>query len=123
MVHEVITLGGGEVVSRSQVTSPPYHPKTMERSINGFMYYAVWAQVMEQLIYERILIFITTPKEVLVLEAFTLIHAQQTCFVILVTVRASEDSLPDDTAPDITCLLNGPISSGTKSTDTACKRR
>ncbi|KAG2310087.1 hypothetical protein Bca52824_021644 [Brassica carinata] len=82
MVHEVIRLGGGgRVVSRTRVTSPPYHPMTVGLSINGFMYYG--ASVPNQsaaptpvfvcfdVRYERILSFITTPKEVLVWQAFT----------------------------------------------------
>ncbi|KAF3527864.1 hypothetical protein DY000_02038472 [Brassica cretica] len=71
MVHEVITLGRGGVVSRTQVTSPPHHPLTMGRCINGFIYYAAWAPVYGatpvfvcfDVRHERILSFITTPKE------------------------------------------------------------
>ncbi|KAG2240760.1 hypothetical protein Bca52824_090505 [Brassica carinata] len=60
MVHEVITLGGGGggLVSRSRVTSPYYRPMTVGLCINGF-------------INERILSFITTPKEVLVWKVHT----------------------------------------------------
>ncbi|KAL0686770.1 hypothetical protein Bca4012_086447 [Brassica carinata] len=54
----VITLGGGGLVSRSRVTSPYYRPMTVGLSINGF-------------INERILSFITTPKEVLVWKVHT----------------------------------------------------
>lgn len=42
IVHEVITLEGGEI-SRSQFTSPPYFPMTMGLSINGLLYYGAWA--------------------------------------------------------------------------------
>ncbi|KAJ4910563.1 F-box protein [Raphanus sativus] len=79
MVHEVKRLGRGGIVSRSQVTSPPYHPVTRGRCINGFMYYAASVPVPNQTAvfvcfdvrYETILSFITTPTEVLVLQAFT----------------------------------------------------
>ncbi|KAG2248729.1 hypothetical protein Bca52824_088357 [Brassica carinata] len=81
MVHEVITLGRGGVVSRTQVTSPPHHPLTMGRCINGFIYYAAWAPVYGatpvfvcfDVRHERILSFITTPKDVLLRGAFTLL--------------------------------------------------
>ncbi|KAJ4871719.1 F-box protein [Raphanus sativus] len=86
--HEVIRLGrGGVVVSRSRFTSPPYRPMTAGLSINGFIYcgasvpvpvpnqqdtpstrvFVVCFDVRK----ERILSFITTPKEVLVWKGFT----------------------------------------------------
>ncbi|CAH8345167.1 unnamed protein product [Eruca vesicaria subsp. sativa] len=87
MVHEVIRLGrrrgggGGGVVSRRQFTSPPYYPLTLGRSINGFMYYAAWAPSQEEgetpvfvcfdVRNEKILSFISAPKEVLASEAYT----------------------------------------------------
>ena len=81
MVHEVITLGRGGVVSRTQVTSPPHHPLTMGRCINGFIYYAAWAPIFGatpvfvcfDVRHERILSFITTPKDVMLRGAFTLL--------------------------------------------------
>ncbi|WZY67969.1 hypothetical protein YC2023_000209 [Brassica napus] len=84
MVHEVITLGRGGVVSRSRVTSPYYRPMTVGLSINGFMYYAASVPVPNEaetpptpvfvcfdVRNERILSFITTPKEVLVWKVYT----------------------------------------------------
>ncbi|KAH0900973.1 hypothetical protein HID58_040476 [Brassica napus] len=79
MVHEVITLGRGGVVSRTQLTSPPYYRVTRGRCINGFMYYGAYAPwesktpvfVCFDVRNERILSFITTPPEVLVWRAFT----------------------------------------------------
>ncbi|XP_013637516.1 PREDICTED: F-box protein At1g30790-like [Brassica oleracea var. oleracea] len=83
-MHEVITLGrGGRVVSRTQVTSPPYRRMTVGLCINGFIYYG--ASVPNQteasppppvfvcfdVRNERILSFITTPKDVLVWKGFT----------------------------------------------------
>ncbi|KAG2243326.1 hypothetical protein Bca52824_094826 [Brassica carinata] len=86
MVHEVITLGrrGGRVVvvSRTKVTSQPYHRVTRGRCINGFMYYAAWAPshgktpviVCFDVRNDKILSpFITAPKEVLALEVLTLL--------------------------------------------------
>ncbi|KAG2249530.1 hypothetical protein Bca4012_087132 [Brassica carinata] len=84
--HEVIRLGrGGVVVSRSsQVTSPYYLPLTVGLSINGFMYYGASVPVPNEeetpptpvfvcfdVRNERILSFITTPKEVLVWQSYT----------------------------------------------------
>ncbi|KAH0900508.1 hypothetical protein HID58_040011 [Brassica napus] len=84
--HEVIRLGrGGRVVSRSsQVTSPYYLPMTVGRCINGFMYYGASVPVPNEaetpptpvfvcfdVRNERILSFITTPKEVLVWKVYT----------------------------------------------------
>ncbi|KAF3540809.1 hypothetical protein F2Q69_00018491 [Brassica cretica] len=83
--HEVIRLGRGGVVSRSQVNSPPYDRMTAGLSINGFMYYG--ASVPNQIYtetptpvfvcfdvrYERVLSFITTPKEVLVRQGLTVL--------------------------------------------------
>ncbi|KAF2540157.1 hypothetical protein F2Q70_00033731 [Brassica cretica] len=84
--HEVIRLGrGGRVVSRSsQVTSPYYLPMTVGLSINGFMYYGASVPVPNEaetpptpvfvcfdVKNERILSFITTPKEVLVWKVYT----------------------------------------------------
>ncbi|XP_013622453.1 PREDICTED: F-box protein At1g30790-like [Brassica oleracea var. oleracea] len=84
--HEVIRLGrGGVVVSRSsQVTSPYYLPMTVGRCINGFMYYGASVPVPNEaetpptpvfvcfdVRNERILSFITTPKEVLVWKVYT----------------------------------------------------
>ena len=79
MVHEVITLGRGGVVSRTHLTSPPYYRVTRGRCINGFMYYGAYAPwesktpvfVCFDVRNERILSFITTPPEVLVWRAFT----------------------------------------------------
>ena len=84
IVHEVITLGGRGgrgVVSRSNVTSPTYCPMTKGLNINGFMYFGAWAPshrttpvfVCFDVRYERILSFITTPKDVLVCEAFSIL--------------------------------------------------
>ncbi|CAH8364201.1 unnamed protein product [Eruca vesicaria subsp. sativa] len=84
MVHEVITLGGGGgggVVSRSQVTSPPYFPMTMGININGFLYFGACAPsqratpvfVCFDVRHERLLSFITTPKDVLVCGAFSML--------------------------------------------------
>uniref|UniRef100_A0A0D3A1K9 F-box associated beta-propeller type 3 domain-containing protein n=2 Tax=Brassica oleracea var. oleracea TaxID=109376 RepID=A0A0D3A1K9_BRAOL len=82
----VITLGGGGgggLVSRSRVTSPYYRPMTVGLSINGFMYYAAsvpnqTAETPPTHVFvcfdvrnERILSFITTPKEVLVWKVHT----------------------------------------------------
>ncbi|XP_056859732.1 F-box protein At1g30790-like [Raphanus sativus] len=80
MVHEVKRLGRGGIVSRTQVTSPPYHPITRGRCINGFMYYgaSVPAEtpptpvfVCFDVRYETMLSFIATPQEVLLWQAFT----------------------------------------------------
>ncbi|RID77246.1 hypothetical protein BRARA_A00174 [Brassica rapa] len=67
------------VVSRTQLTSPPYYRVTRGRCINGFMYYGAYAPwesrtpvfVCFDVRNERILSFITTPQEVLVWQAFT----------------------------------------------------
>ncbi|XP_018447035.2 F-box protein At1g30790-like [Raphanus sativus] len=78
MVHEVKRLGrGGRVVSRTQITSPPYHPVTRGRCINGFIYYAASVPaetpvfVCFDVRYETILSFIPTPREVLFWQALT----------------------------------------------------
>ncbi|KAG2243215.1 hypothetical protein Bca4012_022438 [Brassica carinata] len=85
-MHEVIRLGrgrGGRVlVSRRPVTSPYYRPMTLGLCINGFMYYGASVPLPDQTAetpvfvcfdvrYERILSFITTPKDVLVGKGFT----------------------------------------------------
>lgn len=43
LVHEVITLGGGGVVSRTQFTTAPYYPVAKGLYINGSIYYCAWA--------------------------------------------------------------------------------
>ncbi|XP_023634266.1 F-box protein At1g30790-like [Capsella rubella] len=43
LVHEFITLGGGEEVSRSHVTTAPYYLVTDAVYINGSIYYGAWA--------------------------------------------------------------------------------
>ncbi|KAG2240533.1 hypothetical protein Bca52824_090675 [Brassica carinata] len=72
--HEVIRLGrGGRVVSRSsQVTSPYYLPMTVGRCINGFiLLLRTPVFVCFDVRNERVLSFITTPKEVLVWKVYT----------------------------------------------------
>uniref|UniRef100_A0A0D3AI05 F-box domain-containing protein n=1 Tax=Brassica oleracea var. oleracea TaxID=109376 RepID=A0A0D3AI05_BRAOL len=60
--HEVIRLGRGGVVSRSQVNSPP---RLMTTPTPVFVCFDVR--------YERVLSFITTPKEVLVRQGLTVL--------------------------------------------------
>ncbi|KAJ0252285.1 F-box domain-containing protein [Hirschfeldia incana] len=79
--HEVIRLGrGGRVVSRTQVTSPPYTPMSVGLSIDGFIYYAAYVPnqteatppvfVCFDVRNERILSFITAPQEFLLSKGY-----------------------------------------------------
>ncbi|CAE5958932.1 unnamed protein product [Arabidopsis arenosa] len=78
LVHEVITLGrGGRGETPNQVTTAPYYPVTNNGfSINGFLYYAAWAQRMRMdpvivcfdVRYES-LSFITAPRDVVAWES------------------------------------------------------
>ncbi|CAA7047063.1 unnamed protein product [Microthlaspi erraticum] len=76
LVHEVITLGGGGVVSRKQFTSLPHYPMTKGICINGFLYYGAWTSGLGGTtpvfvcfdVRHESLSFITTPKDFLVWE-------------------------------------------------------
>uniref|UniRef100_A0A1J3IRG2 F-box protein n=1 Tax=Noccaea caerulescens TaxID=107243 RepID=A0A1J3IRG2_NOCCA len=80
LVHEVITVGGGGVVSRSEITSSPYYPITKGICIGGFVYYGAWAPILRTTpvfvcfdVRNERLSFITTPKDVLVWECDTVL--------------------------------------------------
>ncbi|CAA7049462.1 unnamed protein product [Microthlaspi erraticum] len=80
LVHEVITFGGGGVVSRSEITFSPYYPITTGICIGGFVYYGAWAPRLRTTpvfvcfdVRNERLSFITTPKDVLVWEGYTVL--------------------------------------------------